>query len=273
MELLVVIATIGILAALLLPVLSRARSKAQSITCLARLKQLSLAGLLYTGDEQDRLPYNLGTSEIKRSTASRRFINWTSPVMSWELDSDNTNTVLLTLGGLGPYVTREASLYSCPKDAVVSDLQADAGWTRRTRSTSMNMMIGDAGEFTREGGNVNNPDYKQYFKSTQIPRPAEIFVFIEEHPDSINDGYFLNRAHSHKWMDLPASWHNGGANLSYADGHAEQHLWRYASTRPPARPDAARLPFYIPAAEQGDFEWLMHRMSTEDYAEGYTDEY
>lgn len=273
MELLVVVATIGVLAALLLPVLGRAKSKAQSVACLARQKQLSLGCLLYTGDEQDRLPYNLGASEIKRSAAVSRFLNWTSPVMSWELDPDNTNTVLLTQGGVGPYVSRETSVYTCPRDCVVSDLQAQAGWIRRTRSVSMNMMIGDAGEFTREGGNVNNPDYKQYFKTTQIPRPADIFVFIEEHPDSINDGYFLNRAQSHKWMDLPASWHNGGANLSYADGHSEHYRWRFASTRPPARPDAARLPFYIPQAEQGDFEWLMHRMSTADYAEGYTEPY
>ncbi len=272
-ELLVVMAIIAILAGLLLPALLAAQSKARSLACLANQRQVSFACMLYAGDAQERMPYNLGTAEIKQAVASGQYLNWTSPVMSWELDPENTNTVLLTEGGLGPYVSREAAVYRCPSDRVVSDIQAAAAWAHRTRSLSMNMMIGDAGEFTRTGTNVNNPNYKQFFKATQIPHPSEIFVFIEEHPDSINDGYFINRAHSYKWMDLPASWHNGGANLSYADGHGEHHKWRFASTRPPARPDAAQLPFYIPAGQSGDLDWLMERMSTDDYTEGYTTRY
>jgi prepilin-type processing-associated H-X9-DG protein len=60
-------------------------------------------------------------------------------------------------------------------------------------------------------------------------------------------------------MDLPASYHNGAANLAFADGHLETHTWRFASTEPPARPDAAHLPFAVPAAERADFDWLMAR--------------
>jgi prepilin-type processing-associated H-X9-DG protein len=145
----------------------------------------------------------------------------------------------------------------------VSDLQASAGWRARVRSVSMNAMIGNAGEFIQQGANVNNPDYRQFFKVGQIPRPSQIFVFIEEHPDSINDGYFLNKPDSLEWRDLPASYHNGSANLSFADGHAETHQWRFASTKPPARPDAAHLPFPVPPAERADFGWLMERTSFE----------
>jgi prepilin-type processing-associated H-X9-DG protein len=79
-------------------------------------------------------------------------------------------------------------------------------------------------------------------------------------PDSINDGYFLDKDDSYQWTDLPAAWHQGRMNLSFADGHLETHKWRYASTKPPARPDAAHLPFAIPPAEQGDFDWLMGHM-------------
>ena len=61
-------------------------------------------------------------------------------------------------------------------------------------------------------------------------------MLTEEHPDSINDGYFLNKPDSLQWMDLPASYHNGAANLAFADGHLETHKWRFASTKPPARP-------------------------------------
>ena len=81
------------------------------------------------------------------------------------------------------------------------------------------------------GVNTNNPNYTQFFKTTQIPHPAEIFVFLDEHPDSIDDGYFLNKdaevtygdhsySGSFEWHDLPASYHNNSAAFSFADGHS-----------------------------------------------------
>ena len=273
MELLVVIAIIAILAGLLLPSLAAAKAKGRRLTCLNNERQISLACMLYTGDANERLPYNLGTAEIKQTVAGGQFVNWTSPVLNWEVDSDNTNAVLLTEGGIGSYVSRSAAVYRCPSDSVVSDVQAGAGWTRRVRSLSMNMMIGDAGVFSRSGANVNNPNYRQFFKTTDVPEPSRIFVFIEEHPDSINDGYFIDQPETQRWMDLPASWHDGAANLSFADGHSETHRWRFGSTKPAGRPDAAHLPFYIPAAEQGDFNWLMDRMSTETYSRTYAGGY
>lgn len=260
-ELLVVIAIIAVLASMLLPALAGARAKGQAIACLNNHRQLSLACLLYVDDYFDKLPYNLGEAEIRRMVAAELFLNWNSSIMSWELDPDNTNTTLLVKGGIGPYTSGAARLYRCPTDVVVSDIQAAAGWTSRVRSTSMNAMAGNAGEFSTSGENRNNPDYQQFFRVSQVPQPAEIFIFIEEHPDSINDGYFLNKFYSRKWMDLPASWHKGAANITFADGHAELHKWRFDSTQPPARPDAARLPFLIPAQERGDHDWLMARTS------------
>ena len=258
-ELLTVIAVIAILAALLLPVLAAARSKGYAISCLSNERQLMLASLVYVGDFNDALPYNLGAAEIKKLESDSQFWNWSSPVMSWELDSDNTNSVLLTQGGIGPYASSAARIYRCPVDSVVSDIQAQAGWTARVRSISMNAMVGNAGQFITSGANVNNPDYVQFLKVGQIPLPAQIFVLTEEHPDSINDGYFLNKPDSMQWSDLPASYHNGAANLAFADGHLETHRWLFASTKPPARPDAAHLPFPVPAAERADFDWLMQR--------------
>ena len=126
-------------------------------------------------------------------------------------------------------------------------------------------MVGDVGPSLQSGVNVNNPGYRQYVKLGEFETPSGTFVFIDEHPDSINDGYFLNRDDSYRWNDLPASWHRGGANLTFADGHSEFRHWRFASTRPPARPDAAQLPFAIPPAEQGDFDWLMAHTSEETY--------
>jgi len=258
-ELLTVVSVIAILAALLLPVLAAARAKGASITCLNNVRQLMLAAMVYEHDYNGAMPYNLGAGEIKQLELQTQYWNWTTPVMSWELDSDNTNRVLVTQGGIGPYTSGTATLYRCPVDSVVSDIQAQAGWSARVRSISMNAMVGNAGQYLASGANVNNPYYQQFLKSEQIPQPAQIFVLIEEHPDSINDGYFLNKPDSMQWTDLPASYHNGAANLAFADGHLESHQWRFASTKPPARPDAAHLPFPVPAAEAGDFEWLMQR--------------
>jgi prepilin-type N-terminal cleavage/methylation domain-containing protein/prepilin-type processing-associated H-X9-DG protein len=258
-ELLVVIAVIAILSALLLPALSRARGKGQSVACLNNLRQLALATQLYADDFQGRLPYNLGAADTKNSVRYGGFRNWANNVLSWELDEDNTNTTWLAKGGLGPYLTGAAKIFSCPADRAVSESQRNAGWTQRVRSYSMNAMVGNAGSFSYEGFNSNNPRYTQFFKESDISDPARIFVFVEEHPDSINDGYFLNRLWQREWFDLPGSWHNEGANLTFADGHAESHLWLSAATTPDSRPFAARLPFAVSQDGGADFDWLMAR--------------
>ena len=216
---------------------------------------------MYVDDASDRLPYNFAEPEIREKVAASQFLNWCSSVMSWELDSDNTNIVLVTKGGIGPYVNCAAGVYRCPSDWVVSDVQLQAGWSARVRSISMNAMVGDVGQLSRDGANTNNPDYTQFFRLCQVPQPSHIFVFIEEHPDSINDGYFLNHPDISQWSDLPASYHNGSVNLTFIDGHIESHKWRFARTKPPSKPDAANLPLPFPATERGDFDWLMERTS------------
>ncbi len=260
-ELVVVIAIIAILAGLLLPALAGGRSRARAVFCANNLKELTLACILYTDDFNDRLPYNVGTDQIKLWVGKNWFWNWTTPVMTWNDETDNTNRALVTRGGIGPYTDRSVEIYRCPSDHAVSPQQAALGWQERTRSISMNLMIGDAGDYSQSGSNVNNPDYVQFFKATQVPRPEGIFVFIEEHPDSINDGYFLNKIDTGEWNDLPGSYHNGAANLTFADGHVETHRWLYDSTTPPSKYRGAGLPFRPPPGQMGDFNWLMARTS------------
>src|SRR5207253_2928018 len=175
----------------------------------------------------------------------------------------NTNLATIKEASLAPYANKAATIYRCPADNVLSGIQRKAGWSARIRSYSMNAMIGDVGDLAEAGVNRNNPDYFQFFSLSTIPAPSGILVFFDEHPDSIDDGYFINKAYSWEWVDLPASYHNGAASLSFADGHSEAHRWRFNSTQPPARPDGAALPFKIPKAEWDDFNWLTQRMSVD----------
>jgi prepilin-type N-terminal cleavage/methylation domain-containing protein/prepilin-type processing-associated H-X9-DG protein len=260
-ELLVVIGIIAILASLALPPLARAKSRGQSTYCLNNLRQFGMVLHLYAGDHEDTLPYNMGRQGTRQTVDSGEFLNWVNNVMTWELDSDNTNSTLLMKGGLGPYFSGATTVYRCPSDNVLSAKQRQAGWTERVRSVSMNAMLGNAGEFLAGGVNTNNPGYRQFFRLSDVPMPAQIFAFVEEHPDSINDGYFINRFYSGKWNDLPASYHNGGANFVFADGHSEFHRWVHPSTVPPARPDAAGLPMAVDESDNADFKWVLDRTS------------
>ncbi|MGH7991833.1 MAG: prepilin-type N-terminal cleavage/methylation domain-containing protein, partial [Limisphaerales bacterium] len=171
-ELLVVIAIITILAALLLPVLTKAREQAQGVFCLNNTKQLVLAWQIYADDHDQFLPYNVGMS----GSSFRTPLNWVNNVMTWDLSPDNTNTATITGASLGPYISGATRIFRCPSDHALSAAQSAAGWDGRIRSYSMNAMIGNAGNFSTNGFNVNNPNYKQFFKMTQIPHPAEIFV-------------------------------------------------------------------------------------------------
>ena len=269
-EVLVVIGIIAILAALLLPALNKARERGNAIVCLNNTKQLTLGWQLYADDHDGVLPYNLGMN----GSAMRTNLNWVNNVMTFDLSSDNTNKETLTKAAMGSFVSGSTAIYHCPSDRVLSSIQAEAGWDIRIRSYSMNALIGNAGTFSSSGVNVNDPHYKQFFKQSQIPRPSEIFVFLDEHPSSIDDGYFVNKegatgAYSSsvttypEWTDLPASFHNRSAAFSFADGHATLHRWLGNRTVQPAVPGVA-LPMTVYRSDLADFQWIMEHMSVEN---------
>jgi len=277
MELLVVISIIAIIASLILPAMARAKARAQSSFCLNNTRQLSLAWMVYADDHNGQLAYNLGQSArnpaaVPATGGAGMGGNWVNNVENWEMNPDNTNAAAVVATGIGPYTSKAAALYHCPSDNVLSDLQRQHGWGGRVRSYSMNAMVGDAGNFSQSGTNVNNPDYIQFFKTTSFPRPADIFVFLDEHPDSIDDGYFLNREVSPAaWNDLPGSYHDGGASFSLADGHSEHHRWQNASTKQPARAYgiSPSLPMVITDGTQ-DYSWVLVHMSVERSPETFS---
>jgi len=249
-ELLVVIAIIAILAGLLLPALSRARARSLGAACQANARQLHLGWTLYAGDHGDRLVNNHGVGE----TRSRRD-NWVNHVLNWEDSEENTNTTYVTGGRLAPYVARSLGIFRCPADLSRSAVGL------RTRSLSMNSLVGDPGELT----NQFNPTLVQYFKESDITGPAQLFVFLDEHPDTINDGFFMNRlAEAPKWGNLPASFHGGAGNLVFADGHGESHRWVVtggddATVRPNVKGGAGGI-FAI--RNTADWDWLRERSGT-----------
>lgn len=273
-ELLTVIAIISILAAILLPALSSARERSRGVYCLNNTRQMTTGWQLYADDHEGFLPYNLVMSGTFRTN-----INWVNDVMTWDLSSDNTNAAGITQASLGPYAAGNISIYHCPSDHVLSAVQRNAGWSQRIRSYSMNAMVGDAGSAITGGQNQNNPGYRQFLKVEQMPHPTDIFVFLDEHPDSIDDGYFIDRelpdagygASSvpiNEWRDLPASYHNGSGAFSFADGHAALHRWQNSATVVPAVAyDVSIFPLQISSASDtahADFEWVIEHMSVEN---------
>jgi prepilin-type processing-associated H-X9-DG protein/prepilin-type N-terminal cleavage/methylation domain-containing protein len=243
-ELLVVIAIIAILAGLLLPALAQTKGRAQSLACLSNVRQLQTAWFLYADENEDRLVNNHGKPE----TVARRN-TWANNVQDWGNSDDNINPIYLTDSLLGPCVGRSAPVYKCPSD------KTPAANGQRIRSMSMNAMVGDPGELT----NRFNPDYLQFFILADIRDPANIFVFLDEHPDTINDGFFVNRLEDYQWGNLPASYHNGAANISFADGHSETHRWVVGGTIRPPVPGGAGGGFA--ASPATDFQWLKDRTS------------
>jgi len=231
-ELLVVIAIIAILASLILPALARAKARAQGSYCLNNSRQLTIAWMLYADEHNGMLAYNLGQSaRITTDVPSvadgpQMWQNWVNNVENWELSSDNTNAPAVVTSGIGPYTGAAAAVYRCPSDNVLSDLQRSVGWLARVRSYSMNAMIGNAGSYSQGGYNVNVPNYVQFFKATSIPQPSDIFVFLDEHPDSIDDGLLYTASYAvNIFTELPGNQHGGACGLAFADGHSEIHKW------------------------------------------------
>ena len=237
-ELLVVIAIIAILAALLLPALAKAKSKAEGIMCLNNSKQLTLAFYAYSSDNGS-FPANLGGFTYDTNTWCTGVLDWQSGYggLPGETLPPNVNTNYLRNALLGPYVAKNTGIYKCPADRLPSAVGP------RVRSISMNCFVGC---YNYQAPNMSwfPTGYRVYLKEADLtrPGPSQTWVFVDEHPDSINDAMIgMNMAAASawptytKWQDMPASYHNGACGFGFADGHAEIKKWIDAQSRAPVQ--------------------------------------
>jgi prepilin-type N-terminal cleavage/methylation domain-containing protein len=255
-ELLVVIAIIAILASMLLPALSRAKTEAQGIQCMNNGNQLCKAWTMYASDNNDACVNNFGVAETDYVEGDGANDTWCMDVMDWTTASQNTNTALLQQGLLGPYMLRSTASYKCPADVYLSTAQITAGFSARVRSYSMNCFLGyfspcascvngpkgSGTDVTYQAIDWANTGWPQYLKLGSIPQPSQIFVFLDEHPNTINDGYFdtgqYTQSQDSTWGDCPASYHNGACGFSFSDAHSEIHKWLVKGTDAPVDPNS-----------------------------------
>jgi prepilin-type N-terminal cleavage/methylation domain-containing protein len=249
-ELLVVIAIIAILAALLLPALAKAKDKAWTVGCLSNLNQLETCWHLYALDNNDVLVPNNSIMVFSGT-------NWNSGAanISWCPDHPRTDTDAADLrrGALFQYNT-SVGIYHCPADrSTVETPDGQPTAQLRNRSFNMSQSVNGYPEFLTSLGMPGLSDIPAWKKFTEIrrPIPSQLFVFIDENPDTLYDAQFGNPAGGPywgpMWFDMPADRHNQGGCLSFADGHADRWRWKVskAGAYPGKVPTAEEMPDYL----------------------------
>jgi prepilin-type N-terminal cleavage/methylation domain-containing protein/prepilin-type processing-associated H-X9-DG protein len=265
-ELLVVIAIIAILAAMLLPALARAKARAQGIRCVSNMKQLTLGWIMYIGDNQNNLPLNGDEGDQPGTPAANQDPQWCPGRMDSAAPSgEPTNTAWIAAGGIYPYL-KSFDVYRCPADVSTYSTAAGAAYALggrgdpRVRSMSMNGWMNPADNDV----NADQTDFRVYRKDSDLTRPGAVnlWVFIDENPWSINDGFFLELPSgttaglptATSWSDAPATYHNRACGISFADGHAIIRQWHDSALWKFQGPNGQG---FAATGNAADLDWLL----------------
>ncbi len=240
-DLVVVLGVVAWLTLLSLSALAHSQPSSDRAGCANNLRRLMQAWQMYADDNSGLLMAN---------APAAGYLPWVSGSMN-SSSSDDTNTFKLTnaaYAAIGPYVN-SSLLFRCPADPTTVVFGGVP--QLRVRSYSMNEYVGPPTPATW------GPTYQVMTKTVEVSQPERIFVLLDEHPASINDGQFAvdltSTGMQAGLIDFPAYFHLGGENLGMADGHVEYWQWSDARTMPPIsgpinfggampnNPDVARL--------------------------------
>jgi prepilin-type processing-associated H-X9-DG protein len=260
--LLVVIATLAVLTAMVLPAFASAKPNNQATQCLNNHRRLAAAWNMFPSDNNGEIMRNPG---------------WVGGMMNWSVSaSDMTPLTDPAQSAIAHYV-KSPALFKCPAD----EYQSAGQFAPRARSVSMNgAMAGLGGSGPPVGGFA--PGGGRYYGAGSMgaggpvrnlsqlttPGPTYTFLIIDEHPDSINDAFFTHEPGyppgQERWRVLPASYHSGGVGISYADGRAEIYQWKERTginkSIYPVTMNASPPPWGSLMINSSDYKWLTARM-------------